>query len=110
MRPGTPGDAASTVPGEPSPVRWTTAFLDSPSRVAEPFWQAVTASGLSPRRGPDGAFATLLPPDGDAPQAESAELHVHLLQELGPSFNPSLSLEVQLDTLHIRQLALAAAP
>ncbi|MFI7545441.1 VOC family protein [Actinoplanes sp. NPDC049599] len=47
-------------------VRWTTGFLDSPSRVAEPFWQAVTGSGLSPRRGPGGAFATLLPAGGDA--------------------------------------------
>lgn len=46
-------------------VRWTTALLDSPSRVAEPFWQAVAGSGLSARRGPDGTFATLLPPDGD---------------------------------------------
>ena len=50
----------------PPPVRWTTAFLDSPSRVAEPFWQAVTGSSLSTRRGADGAFATLLPPQGDA--------------------------------------------
>ncbi|MEU8233015.1 VOC family protein [Actinoplanes sp. NPDC048967] len=43
-----------------------TGFLDTPSRVAEPFWQAVTGSGLSPRRGPGGAFATLVPPGGDA--------------------------------------------
>ncbi len=47
-------------------VRWMTGFLDSPSRVAEPFWQAVTGSGLSARRGPGGAFATLLPARGDA--------------------------------------------
>jgi hypothetical protein len=40
--------------------------LDTPSRVAEPFWQAVTGSGRSARRGPDGQFATLLPADGDA--------------------------------------------
>jgi predicted enzyme related to lactoylglutathione lyase len=44
-------------------VRWVTAFLDSPSRVAESFWLAVTGSQLSPRR---GAFATLVPRDGDA--------------------------------------------
>lgn len=60
-----PTAAAPTGSDEPSPVRWTTAFLDSPSRVAELFWQAVTGSGLSPRRGPDGAFATLLPAEGD---------------------------------------------
>ncbi|MET8149681.1 VOC family protein [Actinoplanes sp. NPDC049668] len=46
--------------------RWVTGFLDSPSRVAEPFWRAVTGSGLSARRGPGGEFATLLPGDGDA--------------------------------------------
>jgi hypothetical protein len=47
-------------------VRWVTGFLDTPSRVAEPFWQAVTGSELSPRRGPGGAFATLVPAGGDA--------------------------------------------
>jgi hypothetical protein len=47
-------------------VRWMTGFLDTPSRVAEPFWQAVTGSGLSARRGPGGEFATLLPGGGDA--------------------------------------------
>lgn len=47
-------------------VRWVTGFLDTPSRVAEPFWQTVTGSVLSPRRGPGGAFATMLAPDGDA--------------------------------------------
>ncbi len=47
-------------------MRWMTGFLDTPSRAAEPFWQAVTGSGLSARRGPDGEFATLLPGRGDA--------------------------------------------
>ncbi len=46
-------------------VRWVTGFLDSPSRVAEPFWEAVTGWGLSPRRD-GGTFATLVPPEGDA--------------------------------------------
>jgi hypothetical protein len=45
-------------------VRWITGFLDSPDRSAEDFWRAVTSSGLSARRG-GGAFATLVPPDGD---------------------------------------------
>lgn len=49
--------------------RWLTVFLDFPadafgSGVA--FWRAATGSGLSAYRGPDGEFATLLPPDGDA--------------------------------------------
>jgi len=47
-------------------VRWVTGFLDTPSRVAEPFWQAVTGSRLSARRGPGGEFATLVPTGGDA--------------------------------------------
>ena len=47
-------------------VRWVTGFLDSPSRAAEPFWLAVTGSSVSARRGPGGAFATLVPADGDA--------------------------------------------
>jgi hypothetical protein len=49
--------------------RWLTVFLDFPADAFEPgvaFWQAVTGSGLSARRGPTGDFATLLPPDGDA--------------------------------------------
>jgi hypothetical protein len=46
-------------------VRWITGFLDSPDRSAESFWLAVTSSGVSARRGPDGAFATLLPAYGD---------------------------------------------
>ncbi|WP_245923142.1 VOC family protein [Paractinoplanes atraurantiacus] len=68
-----------------------TGFLDSPSRVAEPFWQAVTGSGLSARRGPAGEFATLLPADGDAylrvqvlagaPPRTHADLHVESVAE-----------------------------
>ncbi|WP_229716081.1 VOC family protein [Mangrovihabitans endophyticus] len=47
-------------------IRWITGFLDGPDRTAEPLWRAVTGGEWSPRRGPDGAFATLVPPDGDA--------------------------------------------
>ncbi|MBG0565941.1 VOC family protein [Actinoplanes aureus] len=47
-------------------VRWVTGFLDTPSRDAEPFWLAVTGTALSSRRGPGGAFATLIPAAGDA--------------------------------------------
>jgi hypothetical protein len=39
--------------------------LDTPSRVAEPFWVAVTGFSLSERRG-GGTFATLVPVGGDA--------------------------------------------
>lgn len=49
-------------------ARWLTLFLDFPAGDCEravEFWREVTGSGLSERRGPDGEFATLLPPDGD---------------------------------------------
>jgi hypothetical protein len=50
-------------------IGWTTAFLDGPAGgwpATLRFWQAVTASTLSPFRGPDEQFVTLLPADGDA--------------------------------------------
>lgn len=50
-------------------IGWLTAFIDRPAQsfdAAEAFWLAVTGSSLSPRRGPTGQFATLLPSDGDA--------------------------------------------
>ena len=56
-------------------VRWTTAFLDFPATTFEvgcSFWQGVTGYGLSPRRGRQGEFATLEPPDGDAYLPRSA--------------------------------------
>jgi Glyoxalase-like domain len=47
---------------------WVSAFLDLPpggfDRGVE-FWQGVTGYTLSERRGVDGEFATLLPPEGD---------------------------------------------
>lgn len=58
--------AGTVAVGSDSSVRWITGFLDSPSRAAEGFWQAVTGSSLSSRRGPGGEFATLLPGGGDA--------------------------------------------
>jgi hypothetical protein len=47
---------------------WISAFLDFPTADFDRgvgFWQGVTGYGLSERRGPDGEFATLVPPDGD---------------------------------------------
>ncbi|MEU5157106.1 VOC family protein [Glycomyces sp. NPDC021274] len=49
-------------------IRWTTAFWDYPAEGFESgiaFWLKVTDSALSERRGPGGAFATLLPKAGD---------------------------------------------
>lgn len=70
-------------------VTWLTAFLDTPAaraREVEAFWAGVTGWSLSPRRGADSEFATLLPPDGDpvlktqvvgAPTPGALHLDVH---------------------------------
>ena len=50
-------------------IRWVTVFLDFPPATHDAgvtFWQAVTGYGLSPARGAEGEFATLVPPSGDA--------------------------------------------
>ncbi|KAB8187704.1 VOC family protein [Microbispora catharanthi] len=50
-------------------VRRVLAFVDRPRERFEDaaaFWTAVTGTRLSPRRGDDGEFATLLPESGDA--------------------------------------------
>ena len=47
-----------------------TAFLDTAAadaQATEAYWAAVTGWPLSERRGDDDEFATLQPPDGDAP-------------------------------------------
>ncbi len=47
---------------------WISAFLDLPRRDFErgvEFWARVTGSKVSSRRGDEGEFATLVPPDGD---------------------------------------------
>jgi hypothetical protein len=49
-------------------VRWAWVFLDLPEDGFETslaFWQAVTRTELSPRRGLAGEFVTLLPAQGD---------------------------------------------
>ncbi|MEZ0066015.1 hypothetical protein ABIA32_002024 [Streptacidiphilus sp. MAP12-20] len=48
-------------------IRWVYAFVDRPRdrfEQAAEFWTAVTGTTLSPRRGEDDEFATLLPGDG----------------------------------------------
>jgi hypothetical protein len=50
------------------PIRWLTLFLDLPADdcgAGVAFWTEVTGSELSPWRGADSEFATLLPPQGD---------------------------------------------
>jgi len=49
-------------------IRWLTIFLDFPARdfgTGVAFWREITGSGLSPYRGADAEFATLLPSAGD---------------------------------------------
>ena len=50
-------------------IHWLTAFLDLPAGSVEAdlaFWQAVTESTLSSRRGERSQFVTLVPREGDA--------------------------------------------
>jgi hypothetical protein len=50
-------------------IRWLSVFLDLPAPdldAAVRFWLQVTEGQLSARRGPDGEFATVLPPQADA--------------------------------------------
>jgi hypothetical protein len=47
---------------------WLSAFLDFDAASFERgvrFWRDVTGFAVSPARGADGEFATLVPPDGD---------------------------------------------
>jgi hypothetical protein len=51
-------------------IRWLTAFLDTPryaprAEEVSPFWQKVTGTQLSSRRGQHQEIAALLPVDGD---------------------------------------------
>jgi hypothetical protein len=73
-------------------IHWLTAFLDYPSEdfsTGASFWQAITASTMSPPRGIYGEFATLLPTSGDA------YVRVQRLQE-GPA---KCHLDVHVDDI-----------
>lgn len=80
---------------------WVTAFLDfAPGDLARgtAFWQAVTGYGLSERRGADGEFASLLPPEGDeylrvqGLSDGAGRLHLDLHVE-----NPTVAAEAAID-------------
>jgi glyoxalase superfamily protein len=50
-------------------MRWVCGYLDRPAERHDAiagFWTSVTGTRLSPRRGVDDEFVTLLPPSGDA--------------------------------------------
>ena len=69
-------------------MSWMTAFVDYPASAAPAgtaFWQGVTASTLSSRRGTHAQFVTLLPAAGDAclrvqtiSNADVARVHLDL--------------------------------
>lgn len=75
-------------------VRWVTAFIDLPPEDHEAgtrFWSAVTGYAVSPPRGTEGEFTTLLPPVGDpflklqrvgSGRHIHLELHVHDLESM----------------------------
>lgn len=65
-------------------IGWITAFIDLPAPRFDPgtnFWRAVTTSTLSPPRGDQDQFATLIPPEGDPylrVQRLGSEPRIHL--------------------------------
>ncbi len=63
-----PDGRASRVGRVPADIFWTSAFLDvaaSDLAAGVRFWSAVTGYPVSPWRGEDDEFATLVPPAGD---------------------------------------------
>lgn len=80
-------------------ITWVTAFLDLPAQAwdaSREFWRGVTGYGLSAPRGPDAAFQTLVPPDGDA------YLRVQRLGDGGPR------VHIDLHVVDVRAAADAA--
>ena len=80
---------------------WVSAFLDFAPDAFEPgvaFWQGVTGYALSERRGVDGAFATLVPPDGDdylrVQRLEDGDGRVHLDLHVE---NPTIAAEAAIE-------------
>lgn len=84
------------------PVRWITAFLDTPAASAagsQAYWQAVTATTASAVRGDHDEFRTLLPAEGDA----------YLRTQVVPDGLPRLHLDLHVDDLDaVRDAAVRA--
>ncbi|MFC0705180.1 VOC family protein [Cellulomonas uda] len=94
------------------PIRWTTAMLDLPPDTLDEtlaFWLRVTGSALSPWRGEDDEYATLVPPDGDdylRVQRFADGPRVHLdLHVTAEGRDPDEAVRAEL----VRALALGAA-
>jgi hypothetical protein len=86
-------------------VRWVWAFVDAPSETfdeALAFWQRVTGSSLSPRRGAQEQFVTLVPPRGDA------WLKAQRLDDGPPRVHVDLDVEEPLPVARDRAVALGA--
>ncbi|TQN47625.1 hypothetical protein FHX52_0728 [Humibacillus xanthopallidus] len=96
------------------PVRWLTAFLDLPPQLhgaGSRFWSEVTGYAVSPARGDEAEFTTLLPPSGDpfvkvqrtvavprpdgsSPDRPSIHLDVHVptADDIAPAAETAVSL------------------
>jgi hypothetical protein len=71
-------------------VRWITAFVDRPEASFEAtvrFWYAISGSSLSPWRGVDAEFATLLPND-------AADAHVRIQRTQSATSGSHIDLHV----------------
>jgi hypothetical protein len=101
-------------------IRWTYAFIDRPRENFEQsaaFWTAVTDTHLSPRRGADGEFVTLLPKEGDAclklqGVIEGGGAHIDLAYEqVAPEVERIAGLGAEvLEYLEAEQFALLRSP
>ena len=79
-------------------IRWMTLFLDFPAddfEAGSHFWSQVTNTRLSPARGEQGEFATLLPAEGDAylrvQRLSSGEARCHLDLHVDPADQAALA-------------------
>ncbi len=86
-------------------MRWVWAFVDAPQETfddALAFWQRVTGTSLSTRRGEDEQFVTLVPPQGDA------WLKAQRLDDGPPRVHLDLDVEEPLPVARERAVALGA--
>ena len=81
-------------------VVWLTAFLDLPPDVhgaGSRFWAGVTGYAVSPARGDDAEFTTLLPPSGDPFLKVQRTIPVRRPDGSSPD-QPSIHLDVHVPT------------
>lgn len=86
-------------------IRWLTVFLDFPEPAFDrgvAFWAEITRTRLSPFRGADGEFATLVPEAGDA------YLRVQRTRQGGAGCHLDLHVDEPLVTAADRAVSLGA--